>query len=907
MKIIIILVQIVFLCTLIAQVNIELNFEDYNDHDVFNNFSGNTGVWRDEGELAEISYSFDSDVYHGSNGLSIKFSYSFQEGGWGGIWNSLIGKVDTENPDVENNQYMDFTDMFGDLNNSTNNPSNVEDVNVIAFKFWAKGSNDGIFDHNVKIEFKDVYGVDCFRMFEIPDTSDWVQYIYPVSLMNNVDLTGMKEMVITVAGWQNDDRTSYFYLDDLTFEIDESEYDASNWTNDEFLDLISHRAFNYFQIYTDELDFALDRSTFADMVSVGAIGFQLAAYCIGDSRDWADGLENRIENILLNLTQVPEGGSIGNDYGCYKGFFYHFLDANTGKRKDDKVELSLYDTMLLMYGVLTAKEYFPHNSNIQEYADSLYNRVEWDWMVDSNPGENQNQFHLGWKPEEGFLGYVDGYTDEALLVDILALGSDTYPITMDTYNARSRYFEVYPESSSDEIATAWSGSLFNYFFASNWLNLEPLELDKHSSNPINIWENNKRAIIANRQFCIDNEWAYSTYGINSWGLTACDNLVDPSTNMLSEYYAFGALPTEQVTRDFATQAPHVGTIPVYGAGSSITFLPTESINALRNYYSVQNLWCPLFGFGDAYSTAPHTYLVNTEDYSPIFDVYGDLIIYPATWLNGNWVNNMKMSIDEGPMLLAIENYRSNLIWEALENNSNIKAGLKAIFDYSPTITSITDVPDDQGRQVQVIWDRAFTDDVYSQNNFYSIWRLDDVFRYIQPSQIISDPIQVIELSMQNNDEKYYWQRDEEIWAFIEQIPALLYSQYSYIAPTLKDSTVSNLNYSTFKIVFHDPINFYESKPDSGYSVDNIPPNPVENLNIGVNETELTLTWQEVTEGSLNGNSYPEINGIYYKVYASDIPYFECDENTYITTVDDTNIIFDISDDDKKYYKIVVTD
>jgi len=123
----------------------------------------------------------------------------------------------------------------------------------------------------------------------------------------------------------------------------------------------------------------------------------------------------------------------------------------------------------------------------------------------------------------------------------------------------------------------------------------------------------------------------------------------------------------------------LGTIPVYGAGSSIVYTPTEAIAALRYYYSRTGLWSTLFGFGDAFSTDPHTFEVDQVTFQPKEDENGDLIIHPATWLNGPWVNHMIMGIDQGPMLLAIENYRSCMIWNLTGKNSNIKAGLDSIF------------------------------------------------------------------------------------------------------------------------------------------------------------------------------------------------------------------------------------
>lgn len=660
---------------------VEIIFEDYNDQDIFNNFSGDWNKWEDGGGIADFICTFDTANCRGDHGAGLKLEYSVPSGGYGGIWNSLIGKVDYPN------QYLDFTDLYGELKNSSGNPTTVESVQVTHFNFWAKGNGIEEFNHKVKVEFEDLDGHLTSKMFTIPNTSDWTKYQFPVTDMVDVDLTHMKKMAFVLSDYLNDYRESYFYLEDLSFTTDEISYDAGTWSDDEFLDLVAHRAFKYFLDFSDTLGFALDRSTFSDLVSVGAIGFQLTAYCIGHERGWADNLEDRVETTLQNLTNLPMGPDPGTvNAGC-KGFFYHFLDANTSTRKDTAVELSLYDTMLLMYGILTCKEYFSSNQTIQNLAQILYDRVEWNWMVDTASGGHENQFHLAWKPETGFLEHADGYTDEALLVDVLALGSTTYPTTMETYNARARYMGAYPPSSSDSIAAAWTGSLFNYFFASCWLDLEDRGVDRHTSHSLNIWENNRRAIIANCQFSIEHQddirWDgdnhYTTYHDSSWGLTACDNLVDPSTGMLSEYYAFGALPTQRTVQDYTDLAPHLGTIAVYGAGSSIIYTPDLAIAAFRYYYSSTGLWSTLFGFGDAYSTDPHTFEVDTITYQPILNEKGDLIIHSATWLNGPWVNHMVMGIDQGPMLLAIENCRSGMIWNLTNANANIRTGLDSIF------------------------------------------------------------------------------------------------------------------------------------------------------------------------------------------------------------------------------------
>jgi hypothetical protein len=676
------LVSLLLAWSVFAQGDMEITFEDYDDQGIFNHFSGDWNKW--ENFPGTFEWSFDTTNCEPGHGACLRVDYAVPQGNYGGIWNSLLGKVDFDN------QYLDFMDLYGDLKNSSGNPTNVEDVRITGFSFWAKGNGTGDFDHNVNVELKDMEDRVASKAFIIPNMSDWTKYTFPVSEMGNVDLTHMKQVVFVLSDFQNDYRTNYLFLDDLSFNTSEDGYDASTWSDDQFLDLVAHRAFKYFLTFTDDLGFALDRSTFSDLVSVGAIGFQLTAYCIGYKRGWADWLESRIENILRNLASLSMGREPGTVHGGYKGFFYHFLDANTGKRKNTNVELSLYDTMLLMQGVSTAKACFPENQNIQSLAQSLYEAVEWDWMVDPTPGEHQYQFYLGWKPESGFEGHADGYTDEALLVDVLALGSPTHPTTMATYNARDRFMRAYPATSTDEIAAAWTGSLFNYSFANGWLDLQRRGTDQYNTQPLNIWENNRRAILANRQFCIDHQDdvtgdgddQYTTYGPLSWGLTAADNLATPSSGLLSEYYAFGTLPTEQNIR-FGADAPHLGTIAVYGAGSAITYAPGEAIAAVRNYYTSTTLWSPLFGFGDAFSTDPHYFEIDPMNFEPVLNDDGNLKIHPATWLNGPWVNHMMMGIDEGPMLLAIENYRSGLIWNLTNANPNIQAGLDAVFGPLP--------------------------------------------------------------------------------------------------------------------------------------------------------------------------------------------------------------------------------
>jgi hypothetical protein len=701
-------IQRILACCLLASAFLaaqgaELNFADYNDHGLFNNFSGDSGTFASG--RASITAAFDTGVFHGTNGAALRIDYSLPSG-FCGLWNSLIGKVSFPK------YSLNFTNLYGPLRNSPGNPSRLENVRVVKFSFWARGNGAGDFAHQVRVEFKNTQGVLVGgKIFAVSNQTNWARYDFPISDFESAGLSQIKELVFVIEDWRNNNRTGCFFIDDLSFTTDEMPCAPAHWGDDAMLDLVSQRAFFYFLTFTDDLGFALDRSTFSDMVSTGTVGFQLAAYCIGHKRGWADRLEleNRVVAILQNLNNLPMGPEPGVSRSGYRGFYYHFLNANTGARKDRNVELSLYDTMLLMYGVLTCKEYFTANPRVQTLSQQLFDRVEWDWFVDRSPGTNANCFYLAWipgpTPGGTFLKDVDGQTDEALMVDILALGSKTHPTSFDTYLARHRVCGAYPAASPNNIMVSWKGSLFNYFFASCWLDLQPRGYDLHPTFPRDIWQNGKLAIFANRQFCIDHASSragcsgdlYATYGATAWGLSSCDNLVRPAPGLASEYYPFGALPTEENIQ-FGTKALHAGTIPVYAAASSINFLPEASLAALRHYFDIPGLWCPLFGFGDAFSLDPH-YL------GPAYDADGNPEIHFADFLNGPWINHMAMGINVGPMLLAIENYRSRDIWNLTAKNPEIQTGLARVFGLGPPPRydiSIEQTADDT--RVNLRWD-----------------------------------------------------------------------------------------------------------------------------------------------------------------------------------------------------------
>ena len=195
-----------------------------------------------------------------------------------------------------------------------------------------------------------------------------------------------------------------------------------------FLDTLERRTFNWFWERSDPNNgLTPDRWPSKSFSSIAAVGFALTAYPVGVERGYvvrADAAQRTL-NTLRFMYNAPQGSQATNVTG-YKGFFYHFLDMQTGFRFE-QVELSTIDTSLLMGGVLFCQSYFTGSdaseSAIRAYADSLYLRIDWAWAVNSPPVVS-----MGWHPENGFINSDWKGYDEGMIVYVLALGSPTHSI-----------------------------------------------------------------------------------------------------------------------------------------------------------------------------------------------------------------------------------------------------------------------------------------------------------------------------------------------------------------------------------------------------------------------------------------------------------------------------------------------
>ena len=228
----------------------------------------------------------------------------------------------------------------------------------------------------------------------------------------------------------------------------------------------------------------------------------------------------------------------------------------------------------------------------------------------------------------------------------------------------------------------------------------------------------------------------------------------------------------------------------------------------------------------------------------------------------------------------------------------------------PVLTSVSDIPNDQGRQVQIVWDKSPYDANGSMVPIedYSLWRYDEIYRTSDEMNIYENPEDIFQTIQTQRDDELYWNRNGDILTYIDLVPAMGFQQYSYVSPTLADSSTSDVNYSSFIVFAHTDFTlmYFTAEADSGYSLDNIAPLETRAY-IAENVNSMRISWDEVEYGMFEGNLYPEQNGVWYKVYASDSPDFVCDETTYLTTVTESEYDFPTTGKPKQFFKVIVND
>ena len=399
-------------------------------------------------------------------------------------------------------------------------------------------------------------------------------------------------------------------------------------SDDAFLDLVEALSFDYFWYEADPgTGLIKDRSTPGSACSIAAVGFGLTALGIGAERGWAtrDEAATRTLAALRTLWTTPQGPQATGTSG-YKGFFYHFLDMQTGLRAGTN-ELSTIDTALLMAGVLYSGQYFDgpgaDEAEIRSLSQSLYDRVDWRWSQAGGSG-----IRMGWFPESGFLNNRWTGYNEAMLLYLLAYGSDTFPAVPDW----SYWTSPYSPIQAYGFTFVRFPPLFGHQYSHAWVDFRGIQdayMRAFNGGTIDYFENSRRATLAQRAYAIANPANHPNYGADEWGLTASD---DPITG----YAVHGAVPADNDN----------GTIAPTAAGGSVAFTPDESTAALHAMYDryPNSLW-DRYGFRDAYN------------------------------IRRVWFARDVLGIDQGPIVLMIENHRSEHVWDEMRGVPALALGL----------------------------------------------------------------------------------------------------------------------------------------------------------------------------------------------------------------------------------------
>jgi len=386
-------------------------------------------------------------------------------------------------------------------------------------------------------------------------------------------------------------------------------------SDDEFLDQIQRAIFLYFWEQASPTTGSVkDRALAAGndtrtVSSIAATGFGLTALCIGHKRGYGDAaqIQARVTTTLSYLlNQLP----------TVNGFFYHFVDMNTGARVWN-CEVSSIDTSILLCGVLTCRQYF-QDVQIRSLASQIYNRVNWPWML--NGGD---AFSMGWTPEKNFLNARWDIFSELMMIYLLGIGSTTNPVPASSWDAFTRPSFTYQGLT---YITNLDAPLFIHQYSQAWFDFRNKQ-DKYT----NYFNNSVTATRAHKLFCLSLQPQFKDYAENLWGITASDSA--------QGYTAWGGPPP---------MGQIDGSIVPCAAGGSLPFATADCIAVLRNIRAQFPQAWQRYGFVDAFN--------------------------PLT----NWYDPDVIGIDVGITMLMAENQRSNFVWTTFMANPEVQNAFAAV-------------------------------------------------------------------------------------------------------------------------------------------------------------------------------------------------------------------------------------
>jgi hypothetical protein len=422
---------------------------------------------------------------------------------------------------------------------------------------------------------------------------------------------------------------------------------SNRLTVDADLEKLQRETFAYFLHETNPANgLVIDKTALDWPASIAATGLALACYPVGVERGFMSrsaAVERTLATLRFfwNSPQGPERDATG-----YKGFYYHFLDMQTGRRAW-QCELSTVDSTFLLAGALTAGVYFDADTadehEIRTLANALYCRADWQWA--QNGGATVTH---GWKPESGFLEHRwEGY-DEAMLLYVLGLGSPGHPLPKTSY---AEWTSTYRWEQSYGYEYLYAGPLFIHQLSHVWIDFRGIQDAFMRDKGIDYFENSRRATYVQQQYAINNPLKFADYASCCWGITASEG-PGPDTIKINgierqffDYVARGV-----------PYGPDDGTLAPWAVVASLPFAPEIVLFALAHCIHQAKLTeFNSYGFKASFNPTHHGLPGN-----------------PYGW----WVSPWHYGLNQGPIVLMIENYRTGLLWRLMRNCPYIREGLR---------------------------------------------------------------------------------------------------------------------------------------------------------------------------------------------------------------------------------------
>lgn len=447
---------------------------------------------------------------------------------------------------------------------------------------------------------------------------------------------------------------TYFYkLSSVGYDYSESSLSKSikvstrEMSDEELLDMVQEASFRYYW-EAAEVNSGLALENIPgrkNMIATGASGFGIMAMVVGVERGFIT--KDEFITRMKKIVRFVENGD------RFHGALPHFMDGPTGKVEaffgeyDDGADL--VETSFFMQGLLTAEQYLskinPEEKHLRDRISTIWKDVEWDWFKKK---EDSPYLFWHWSPEHKWhINHKLIGWNETMITYFLAIASPTHGIPPKMYYSGWASQDTIAQNYRSDWGNTSEGSMYSnttayfgiplevgvgnggplFFTHYSFLGLDPRKMeDKYT----NYFENNKDIVSINYRYCCENPGDFEGYGKKSWGLTASDG------------------PWGYKAREAKVEMDD-GTIAPTGAISSFPYTPEKSMDALKYFYRKYGsfLWGE-YGFRDAFN------------------------------LSEDWTANIFMGLNQAPMVVMIENYRSGLIWDLFMKNENVQEALKKI-------------------------------------------------------------------------------------------------------------------------------------------------------------------------------------------------------------------------------------